>query len=196
MPTGHVQVGRGLRERLEHEQPIRELGCGTVSPGYRSPGAEHQRSRSISRGPQRDPSRTRPRSRSTSRSRSRSSSALRASRARLPRSGTAAGRSPPTARSRDRRDPYRADQLGSLANRLLAVAQVRAQPDVRDRHRSTVTAANSTSIPDGPPSRLRSTPSRARPRPLDQHVRDGRSSASSSAIRPPATSRTAAATWL
>ena len=43
------------------------------------------------------------------------------------------------------------------ADRLLAVAEVRAEPDVGDRHpgRSAVTAANSTSIPAGRTSGLR-----------------------------------------
>src|SRR4051812_37463569 len=50
----------------------------------------------------------------------------------------------------DRRETIRADQLGGVADEPLAVAEVGAETDVRDRHgRSTVTALNSTVSPAG-----------------------------------------------
>ena len=125
------------------------------------------------RGPQRVPSRTRPSSRSTSSSSSSSSrgpSSVSSS-ATAFRNARLVGDAPGLGLA-DRRQPPRADQLGRAADRRLAVAEVRAEADVGDRHRrrSAVTAANSTSMPGGPHVRLAD----AHPHPLGLEALDER----------------------
>ena len=75
------------------------------------------------------------------------------------------------------RQPRRADQLGGTPDQRLAVAEVRAEADVREGHgRSTVTALNSTGRPAGTTSGLRTrTRTRSGANRSQQRVGEGRS---------------------
>ena len=133
---GTTSVGRELGERLEHEQPLGRCGCGTVEARLVDRlGAVHAAGRGRSRAA---PSASRRASRpelalDLEQQRRAARAAPARSRARRRRSGTAAGLPTPQG-SVSRIVERRRAPISSAASRIarLAVAEVRAEPDVGD----------------------------------------------------------------